>query len=114
MSTQQVEIVIAAAQLLFAAFIFFRIDHRIFRRFMKRPKTEPELPLGLPIKSNRRAKLVLILIFGGLAFSGYGFYRTLQYPQFASEKNVNERNIESKIKEWLESYSLGVTTQKPP
>src|SRR6266404_9243508 len=110
MSNEQIILGISAAQLLFAALIFFRIDHRIFRRFMKQPQTAPELPLGLPIKSNRRAKIVLILIFGGLAFSAYGFYRTLQ-PQKVEE--ISAANIQADVKQWCDNFGLSVSVKTP-
>ena len=109
MSGEQINIAIGSAQLLFALLVFFRIDHRIFLG-MKPEKAAPEHPLDLPIKSNRRAKLVLILLFGGLAFSAYGFYRTLQEPPNSPDA-VSPAKIERLVEQWCKNFGLSVSVK---
>src|SRR5437588_11384816 len=105
MSSEQINIAIGAAQLLLALCVFFRVDHRIVGRFMNRHHAEPELGLGVPITTPRRGKLLLILIFGGLAFSVYGFYQTLQ-PPVPHQNKVSTKNVEVHVRRWLEGLMV--------
>ncbi len=47
-----------------------------------------------------RDNWILFFLFGGLAFTGFGLYRTFR-------PRVNVRNIERKIVEWLQAVRLG-------
>lgn len=53
---------------------------------------------------------ILFFLIGGFAFSGYGLYRTF-HP-----KTVNVRNIQSKVREWLDAFNFdhGVTPPWEP
>lgn len=64
-------IIIGSGQLVFAALDFFGITSKHFRR----KETLADVTLS-PSRTMTRPKLVLVLIVGGFAFSGYGFYRT--------------------------------------
>lgn len=77
MSSTQLNLLIAAGQLLFALLVFLRIDVTIFHRKPKRGIKD----VTTPGRGFTRDKLVLILIVGGFAFSGYAFYRTLKHPE---------------------------------
>ncbi len=111
MSTEQVNIAIGAGQLVVMLLVFFGVDQRITQRIKKQSDPSPMLPINVPVKSNRRAKLVVILAIGGLAFSGYGYYRTT-VPLTATQNRVAPKNIEVHVRRWLEG--LMITSQKPP
>lgn len=85
-SYEQAGMLIGAAQLLFALLAFLQVDARLFHKRIT------------PVK--RRSRLVLVLLIGGLVFSGYGFYRTT-HPE-----EITPENVETKVRSWLDAFSL--------
>src|SRR2546423_1724050 len=79
MSGEQVNILIGIGQLLFAALVFFRIDAKA----LKRKGSLADITFE-PKRRITRTKVIALLIAGGFAFSGYGFYRTLAQQKNAS------------------------------
>jgi hypothetical protein len=78
MSGEQVNMLIGTGQLLFAALVFFRIDAKA----LKRKGSLADITFE-PKRRITRTKVIALLIAGGFAFSGYGFYRT-----FATQKTA--------------------------
>ena len=89
MSLPQITVLIGVGQLVFAALLFLRVDVRTFRR-----KTTSANISRTPKRKTTRDKIIAVLIAGGLAFSGYAFYRTL--GQRASAGDITAAHLQRK------------------
>jgi len=98
MSKNQIDIAIGFGLFVLALLDFFGVDAALLRGKIHEMKI--------------RSILLVILIIGGLSFSGYGFYRTLNPLQIITPPSVTTENIESKVREWLDAFNLG--SQKVP
>jgi hypothetical protein len=96
MSKEQIDIAIGFSLLLLALFDFFGVNAVLLR--------------GKLQQMTVRRVILGALILGGLAFSGFGFYQTVNHHRVTP--GVTTENIETKVREWLEAFEL--TTQKIP
>jgi hypothetical protein len=91
MSNEQINILIGTGQFLLALLIFFGLDAKWIKRLIG--------------QMDRKSKWPILLILGGLTFSGYGYYRTMQpvYPA-----TLTPSDIETRVKTWLEASRASV------
>jgi hypothetical protein len=93
MSSERINLLIGAGQLLFALLLWLGLDVAGLKKLSPMIHT---------------STLVGIFLIGGLAFSAYGFYRTFKPPDITPE------NIEPKIRQWLDSFGLGTRRMSEP
>ena len=93
MSSERINILIGAGQLLLALLLWFGLNVAGLK------KISPVI---------HTSTIIGTLLIGGLAFSAYGFYRTFKPPVITPE------NIEPKIRQWLDSFSLATRKLSHP
>ena len=96
MSNAQIDHLIGGIMLLLGFLEFLGVDAALLRQ--------------RAAKINLRKWVIAVLFMGGLTFTSFGFYRASQQPKpqiIPAQTDVNEQNIESKVREWLDAFNLG-------
>ncbi|MEY2509166.1 MAG: hypothetical protein QOH01_3495 [Verrucomicrobiota bacterium] len=111
MSSNQIAflaLLIGAGQLLFAALFFFGIDYKRLTAGRAKKGSLADITFEPKRRMTTRSVLVLLLIFFGFVFAGYGFYRTFDRPAPEQElarlretvKRFEDRAAEDSAREW--------------